>query len=687
MGRGGVRLASLVWCVLDVPRMLLRSADRVSREGKNMRAKRFGWFTVLVVGLMVSIPGWAQPWSGIIAPSRAIDWSRAGVAGGIPTRTTICATLNPGASAAQIESAISSCPANQVVFLNAGTYNLTSGITFGAKSDVTLRGAGANATFLVFSNDDGCHGFSSSICLDSSDTNWKGGMSNSANWTAGYARGTTTITLSAVPNLKVGNPINLDQTDDTIDAGAIIVTDTKSTLGSASPGIAGPFSLEGNGGGAQRSGRMQMQIVTVTSCDGNSTVGHVCSSGTNITIEPGLYMPNWSGSRSPQAWWATSPIRNSGIENMSLDHTAAGGAGVEIFNCVGCFVKGVRSIDTGRAHVQLQYSARATVRDNYFFLTQNSVSQSYGIDCYSGNDSLVENNIFQAIASPLMINAPCSGTVLGYNFTINNYYTGASRYSLAGHNLHMAGTDFLLLEGNNTNQVYGDVFHGTHHFGTYFRNRFTGPQPACWQSGSTYATATFNTCTNNASPVVLESFTRFMNFVGNVLGTSGTNTTYGNVWDVGGGNSNGSVTVPNDPNVAPTLLRWGNCDSATGFSSCKFDSAEIPSGLSGTQAPYSSAVPASQIIPASFYLNAKPSWFRTTPFPAMGPDVSGGNMAGVGGRANLIPAQDCFLNVMHGPSDGTGGVLSFSASDCYGSGAGQVSSVPAPPSNLTVLVQ
>src|SRR2546422_3693888 len=37
-------------------------------------------------------------WSGILDPSRAIDWSRTnpGVEGGIPNRTFICATLNPG---------------------------------------------------------------------------------------------------------------------------------------------------------------------------------------------------------------------------------------------------------------------------------------------------------------------------------------------------------------------------------------------------------------------------------------------------------------------------------------------------------------------------------------------------------------------------------------------------------------
>ena len=56
--------------------------------------------------LCLSTPAHAQLWSGILDSSRAVDWSQAGIPGGIPNRTTICSTLNPGATAAQINSAI-----------------------------------------------------------------------------------------------------------------------------------------------------------------------------------------------------------------------------------------------------------------------------------------------------------------------------------------------------------------------------------------------------------------------------------------------------------------------------------------------------------------------------------------------------------------------------------------------------
>src|SRR5438128_12607120 len=117
----------------------------------------------LLLMILALLFGWAgvahaQLWSGILAPSRAIDWAanQPGVIGGIPTRTTICSTLSPGATAAQINSAIAACPSGQVVFLNAGTYNLSTGIIFNNKNNVTLRGAGPNLTFLVFTGGQGC---------------------------------------------------------------------------------------------------------------------------------------------------------------------------------------------------------------------------------------------------------------------------------------------------------------------------------------------------------------------------------------------------------------------------------------------------------------------------------------------------------------------------------------------------
>jgi hypothetical protein len=285
----------------------------------------------------------AQPWAGIISPGRAVSWSSAGVAGGIPSASwaqcgsTIAAYGSSAAPASPstINTQIAGCGANTYVQLGAGTFYLNSGILVNSHNNVAIRGMGANSTFLIFSGDNGCQGTYALICFQSSDISWKGGPSNGpVTWSAGYSPGTTTITLASVPNLKVGNPIILQQFDDSTDKGQDFVCSSTS-----SPAC----SLQANGGGAQMANEDQVQIVTVTSCGSVTAAGASCS-GTNVSvgISPGLYMPNWnnntaSGGAQPTAWWATYPIENVGVENLSIDgsnvgFTAGAGVFIEFFN-------------------------------------------------------------------------------------------------------------------------------------------------------------------------------------------------------------------------------------------------------------------------------------------------------------------------------------------------------------------
>ncbi|MGH9433963.1 MAG: hypothetical protein ACRD3T_20735, partial [Terriglobia bacterium] len=99
---------------------------------------------LLLFFILICLPAYshAQAWSGILDPSRAIDWSNAGIPGGIPNRTTVCSTVPPsGRSDAtdmnNIDNAIASCPASEVVMLETGTYTVTGGLTFGTVSNVT----------------------------------------------------------------------------------------------------------------------------------------------------------------------------------------------------------------------------------------------------------------------------------------------------------------------------------------------------------------------------------------------------------------------------------------------------------------------------------------------------------------------------------------------------------------------
>jgi hypothetical protein len=288
----------------------------------------------------------------------------------------------------------------------------------------------------------------------------------------------------------------------------------------------------------------------------------------------------------------------------------------------------------------------------------------------------MENNIGEQVAVPFMINSDCEGCVVSYGYSINDLYTASSNWMMQGIFLHSL-TSNILLEGNVGSGTIGDLFHGTHNFITMFRNRFDGHQA---NNGVTTS--------GNTNPLKIYPYSRYFNLVGNVLGTSGYHTSYQYTTSPEQGAGDTSVMVlgtgpatccmGGDPLVASTLMRWGNYDTVN--NAVRFVNGEVPSGLS----LYLNPLPASQSLPASFYSSTKPAWFGSVAWPPIGPDVAGGNIPNVGGHANLNPAGVCFVNLMKGPTNGTGGPLSFNANTCYASGSAQG---PAPPTNVKAMAQ
>ncbi len=605
----------------------------------------------------------AQTWSGILAPARAVDWSGAGITGGLPSANwTQCgSTIPAGSSAATINAALASCPANHYVQLAAGTFRLSSGINW-SNSNVALRGMGADQTLLVFTGETSCNGLGTSVGICSNDGTYANGPPSTIyNWTAGYAQGSTQITLSGASGIVANQTlVMLDQDDDgytgtqasgsSVDTGNFFVcSDQYSTK---------PSGCGSEGGtNAYRPHRAQVQMVVPTAVSGNV-----------LTIPaPGIYAPNWRSGQSPQAW-IVQPIVRSGLENLSVDDTSSGSNGVLIWNGYQCWVSGVRFVETGKSAVFLFQTAHSVVQNNYIYQSQDS--DPYGIQLEIGADNLVQNNIIQQNRSPIVLNGPDTGSVFAYNFTILNQSGSNGNWSFWNHS---SGIAYDLWEGNVAAGFADDDIHGSHNMITRFRNYFTGHE-----TGNT----------GQINPTFEAAYNRYGNLIGNVLGTSSFDDTYQEVsfdnstsiFILGAGNPGTSPAVPNDAKVMSSAMRWGNYDTVNG--SARFVSSEVPSGIS----PYGNPVPSSTTLPASFFLSARPGWWPSTKaWPAIGPDVTGGNIANLGGHAYTIPAQDCFLNSMAGPADGSGGVLKFNADTCYGQ-SGQTGQIVAAPTNVTVSV-
>ena len=625
-----------------------------------VKMRRLHWLLVFLIVFGHSTNSRAQAWAGIIDPSRAIDWSSPGIPGPVPTRTTICATLNPGASSSNINAALAACPAGQVVFLNAGTYTISSGINFGARNNVTLRGAGPSATIINFNGGDGCYGQGGDVCMANSTGFWEGnaatqpGGGNAADWTAGYARGTTQITLSSTSGLTVGSVLILDQANDASDTGGTFVNDDMT------------YSQQGGAPGRNINGvdYDQQQFVTVAAISGNS-----------VSISPGLYMNNWRASQSPKAWWTGPALVGAGIENLTVNHNGTGSAvksGIYMYNCYQCYIKNVRSLNANRNHVWMYLTSRSVVRDSYFYGTQHAASQSYGVEFFEASNNLVENNIFDNVVTSIMP-GNTQGNVVAYNYGVHDAYANPPSWLETAYVSHDAGTAMNLFEGNQFNGLFCDDIHGTSNVGTLFRNQLYGVQ-----AGKTLQT----------NPIMFASYCRSNNIIGNVLGTVGYHNTYEaspqvgaagcftSIYDLGFGNVQCSGGSPaNDNLVKTTLLRWGNYDTVTG--TVRWVASEIPT--SGVPFINGNPVPSTHTLPSSFYLTSKPVFWGSMPWPPIGPDVTGGT--GPGGLAYANPAQTCYNNTA-GDSNFSGTtVIAFDANTCYSGKA------PAPPTNLKITVQ
>jgi len=484
----------------------------------------------------------------------------------------------------------------------------------------------------------------------------------------------------------------LDQSNDLTDNGGIFLCDSYTSSQSGGSACTGNDGSPSNADGRQIGGYTysQKQIVTVQSVSGSGTGPFT------VTILPAVYFNNIRAGQNPGAWWQGT-IVNEGLENVTVDGTALNSNNIEMVACYQCWVKNVRSIDAARAHIMLDLSANDVVRDSYFYQSQAHMEESYGIEPEQTSGLLIENNIFQQLTDPIM-SGNTSGSVVDYNLSVDIIFTGGSgQFLMPSYYSHNAGNDMNLWEGNNFQAISTDDEWGSSNTGTYFRNMDSG-----WETGKTSTT----------TPFIDRAFARANNMIGNVLGQPGYHNTYesyatSSTGGVNGGsvdtsiyslgwtgvNGNGTCTTPPicDAAVRATLMRWANYDTVN--AATQWNSTEAsPGAVSYVNANFTSTYFGSlaHTLPASLYYASQPSWWPSgKAWPPIGPDVSSGNVGSCtgtysgsqatslgqckGGTLNSawashvtsIPAQDCYLNIMQGPPDGTGSILSFDAWTCY----------------------
>ncbi|BCB89468.1 hypothetical protein Psuf_067810 [Phytohabitans suffuscus] len=539
--------------------------------------------------------------------------------GGIPDRQQPCAQLTPsgGDDTAAIQDAVDACGQDQVVLLAAGTFRVTGEGLHIARSGITLRGAGSGApgsgeggTRLVKA--DRAQNTSSAVLYIGHNPS---DFASSTDLAADALKGSTSVTLTSDPGLKVGEYVLVDH------------------VTSGDPAVEWGTEHEPPGSGSRRwfarQDRSLSQIVEVTAVDGPTVTFATplhWSFRTVYKAQLSRYGEHTDGPLRPFVEWV-------GVENIYVEGGAGGDyhGNIAMSTCAYCWVKAIESNHSVGTAVGMYGTYRSEIRDSYIHSTDdpNPGGAGYltGVH-YGGADNLIENNILWRGNKLIVMRASGGGNVVAYNYLEDGYGDGYHNIPEVGLNAaHYTTPHMELLEGNQSFNAVGESYWGNSVYITMYRNHITSARRDVSGIGLTDEVL--------RRIVVLDKHSYYYNFVGNVLGTpdmrlqgqqerfvvEGTQDTISDtvvpVWLLG--HSGENVDEKINPKVAETTLRHGNFD---------FVSREV------TWAP---GLPKG--LPPSLYLPSRPAFFGDNPWPWVRPED--------GGAARGLPARERF-DAIHG---------------------------------------
>ena len=552
----------------------------------------------------------------ILSSDRRITWDP-GVRSGIPTRTTIYTTLSSSATAASIQSALNACPSNQVVQLAAGTFNISSTITI--PSGVTLRGAGIGKTILK-----GSGGFSGNTFINFNkgfNSEWTG----TSYTLVSPQKGSASITTSAAHGWKAGSIVLIDMLEQPSGDPPI---ENAGSLGTA--------SWVGRASGNRPIGQW-VKIVSVPTT-------------TTATIDPPLY---WSYANTPQGVEMTGLTHYGGVEDLTVDNlTSSVQDAVGVFGAINCWLYRCEFIGQNR-RMMWGYGA--------LWFTMQGCRVTGGIPIGTDNSStydsdrsygpflgphfsagLFTDNIFEKLTMGIAYEGCVSGNVFSYNLITNIWWknTGDAprRFGPLMHGPH----PFMnLIEGNwSSDRIRADEYWGTSSHFVALRNRVVQTDRGSGDS--------------QTWTVDIERRNWYWSFVGNLLGgggvtednyeyINGESAPYGEtrstIWKIGY-NSLGTGSSLYDSGTLRTMVRWGNWSARTNDSVAGSGVVFHTNGVANL---------GDTVIPNSYYLSGKPSFFGGLDWPPYNPYKPAAN------SLTNIPAGYRYVYGTNPPSGGTSG--------------------------------
>ena len=535
--------------------------------------------------LLFALVGPADAVVGIIPADRQTLWSP-GIPGGVPNRTTICATVHAsrygnGAQDATngIQAAINTCPVGQVIRLSAGEFKISSPILI--TKGIVLRGQGQTQTKLKMP-------VGTNANLITIGTRWFK-VTQPTDLASDASKGSQTVTLASTPALAVGEIVLVDQLPDP----TITRWSTKSPPGDPSRAW------------FMRPNRPVGQVMEIASVSGPTVT---FTTPFHIDMKR-AFAAQVSRFSSVEGGPVTPSTTYAGLEDLYVSGGSRGQGNVKLANAAYSWIKNIESDYHDGDSVALDASFRCIVRDSYLHSTQTPQpgGGGYGISfSWHSADNLVENNIVWNMNKVMVMRASGGGNVVGYNYMEDGWIRSNPGWMEVGLNAsHMTTPHFELFEGNASFNFDGDNTWGNAVFITVFRNHLTGTRRSL-------APLQLTDVQNRRAIGLMEGHWWYT-FVGNVLGTADQRPApfsgfrYEDrfpwrdnpigVWRLGYNPENWKA--PADPKVLSTIMRGGNYDYAT------------------HSVHWEDTPP--QIIPSSLYLASKPAFFGSNPWPWVDP--------------------------------------------------------------------
>lgn len=542
----------------------------------------------------------------LLTPDRlppAGTWESAGVEGGIPTRTTICATVTADATGATdasgaIQDAIDGCAEGEVVSVPAGTYRIDE--TLRLRSGVTLRGSPGT----VF------EARASPTVRMGSLGPWPPPKANDAYRTpivSGASRGSTSVTVADASLFEVGRMVMIDELDD--------------------PDLVWTRSGE--------AGRFRASMHMVESI-----------TGTTVTFRPALPIDY---ARSPQISFFPDLLHDAGLESIHFrgDGTDPG-LFVEVYSAWNAWILDCELENMPSRSVMIGWSGHVELRRVFLHDQADGGPNSEGLDLFCDtNWSLVIDSVCVAGGFP-QINIGDGGSnpyysggfgnVIAYNYAVDAYYTDPPTSPDAGKmpadisTNHSPHTMYNLVEGNFVGRFGSDGYHGSGSHTLLFRNvatatsRWTGvdhPVAIAIDRRNTYYSVIGNVLGVPGAPASMV-FATDSGWSGSAIyrlgfpdvGNDGYDGTFPPTALVNGDGGPRDLSVDRDDTALGTTLIEGNWDSVTGTRDWTVDPEPLPD---------------------SYFLAERPAFFGSLAWPPVNPDAPSAD-------PTILPAGYRYVN-------------------------------------------